>query len=391
MKITIPKKVLPDSGLQLFSLLMICMAVILLPFSFDKVDFTVFLTCCLTAIVMYVVNANCKTAEDVKFLLSFVLIGHLIVCAATQYELVTGNHFIVIINDYYDKMGQGNAFGFQGNINDNATVLITGMFSSLYFLKRKPILAGAIVLWTVYLIYCIGSRLSIITLLCIAIIAVGVILLGKAAERGNKATRLILYLMALMAVAVAALTIDTSSFLNAVSNSENYFADANRILFMREALKKTVGYSFFLGNGAGVTQHLIGGFSIHCVLIEIMCDYGIVTLIPLLILISKLLTSFVAQISTKRKIFITGFAATFTIMSFCSSSMLHILEPWIIMAIVWRFYLISCKEASAEAEEMGKNGRKAVPEAYNRNTRERGLKDLYKKTGRNIKQREQEG
>lgn len=348
MKIVIPTKLTSNKEMQVFVVVTFLMATILLPISIPKATTQPYVNCCLTLLLLWTVYANGKTVEDVEFILKFVFIGLLIVCGVTQYELITGNHFVEIISEYYERMGKDNAFGFQGNINDNATVLVTCLFSALYFLKKQPILMGGVIAWTVYLVYCIGSRMAIIAVLSIVIVAVVVVLLGKVAEYNGSVTKVILYLLILLAAVLLILTIDSSKFLNMISNAQDIDSDATRVRILNDATKTTLKNSFFLGNGSGMTQYLIRA-SVHSALIEVLCDYGIFAVIPLVVLLAKLLTSFVYRIAIGKKIYITGFAVVFVLMSFCSSSMLRIQEAWIVLALVLRYYHLECVKKDTSA------------------------------------------
>lgn len=338
MKISLSGKLHTGKLPQLFALIMIVMAVVLLPLSVSAVGFSAFINCITTAVVILVVYANCKTAEEMEALFKYIFIGHLVVCCATQYELVTGNHFIEIVSDYYDRIGQGNAFGFQGNINDNATVLVLCLFSAIYFWKKRPVFVTAVVIWTIYLVFCIGSRMSILAILSIVFVAVLVLLFGKIAEQRKHISKVVFPAAVVIVAIIMVFILDDTAFLDIVSNEGNYSADADRIGFLRDAFVSTAGHSLFLGNGAGMTQHLIGGRSIHSALVEVLCDYGIFTLIPLLILLVKLGMSFIERVPVWEKMFFTSFTVVFIIMSFCSSSMLHILEPWMLLVLVWKYY-----------------------------------------------------
>lgn len=322
------------------SLLWIIVATIHFLFSFKVVGSQSYLYCVVTGLIVIVVSMCCKSKKDTELLLKYAYIGVLITCVACTIELITGVHYIPT-NDYYSRMGNGNTFGFQINVNDNASLLSASLFVPLYFIKRKPVLNSILVVWILFLLVKIESRLGLISVFASALFAVGVYLFNFINKSGRQILGAIFTFTMLIVVFLLFAFLNEQIFLRYISDSINYTSDSQRIMIIKSALSNTEFLGFIFGNGAGVTQEVIG-YSIHCLFIEVLCDYGVFVAVWLFSFIFRMFRAYRSNCSNLLKIYVVSFSMCFSLLSFCSSSMIRIRSIWAVFCLIWCSYQISC-------------------------------------------------
>ena len=350
-KIVLPKFLSIDDIGQ-FAVFWGLVASALLPFSMRKVGMQPYLYCLATALVIFVINDCAKTETELDYLFYYAVIGLLIACIFSTFELVTGTHFIKM-DAYYQRMGNNNAFGFQVNVNDNASLIAVGLFAPIYFWKRKPFMSTIIIFWAVGLLAMIGSRMALLSVLLIPFETILLKMVGKLTSQN----RVIIKIISIVTIVVALILIfgvfNTESFLKLISDNENYAYDAARLQFMENAIKTITGFSVLFGNGSGVTVFNIGK-SVHCVFLEILCDNGVFVFIWLMSLMGRQLFAFAEDIKTSRMLFVTEFLITFTLIGFCSSSMLRIRPIWMMWALVWKYYKLALPKKNMSNDDFTK-------------------------------------
>ena len=306
---------------------------------------TPYLYCISTVLIIININNNSSSLHHIEILYRFAYLGLIITCIVCSVEFLTGTHFIKIYNDYYVRMGRGNSFGFQVNINDNASCLTACMFVPLFNFNRKRRLNTIILIWIVALLIMIGSRLALIAMISIFCMYILVSLTNKLDDIAGHQLGVIVFLIGLLAIIVFAGTITTQRFLSIISDEANLNYDLARLMFMKKALQKTDALGLLIGNGAGVTQQRIG-YSIHCVFVEILCDYGVFVFSWLFYFLIKMAFSFTDSICIATKRYTSSFAICFILLGFCSSSMLRIRTIWAVFSLVWCNYRMKSIEVS---------------------------------------------
>lgn len=338
------------SRIETFSVVLILFATITIPFSLRSVGSQPYIKTVVTALIMLVVAKNIIDEESFELILKYVLVGIIITVAASGYELLTGHHFFakVLTNERLLRMGRGNAFGFQINVNDNASLMALSIFITIMCLRSRKINYRIIIIGIAVALLIITSmidaRLPILALFAVAVEYVILLVVSKH-TRGNVSKVVIAFI--LIASCLIFFSVYTfSGVLTLLSNDQSYQYDAARVYFITSSLKTITPMSLLFGHGCGITQELIGGYSIHSVLIELLCDNGIVAAFCFVGLIIRLQFSFADQISRQKGMFIACFATAFILISFCSSSMLRIRSIWVYFALICRYYSLSLYENS---------------------------------------------
>lgn len=338
------------SRIETFSTILIVLATITLPFSVRTVGTQPYIKTVVTALIMLVVAKNIYDEESFELVLKYVLIGIIITAAASGYELITGHHFFakVLTNDRLYRMGRDNSFGFQVNVNDNASLMALSVFISTFLLraKRKRVLSIALIVILLGITATIDARLPLLALFAVAIEMVVLIVISRLKK--GAMPKIVVGTIVFVTCIIFFSIYSVSGILSLLSNNQSYQYDAARLSFMSSAVKTISPISFLFGRGCGVTQELIGGYSIHSVLIELLCDNGILAAACFMYLIIRLQFSFADRISSFRSILFPCFATAFFLISFCSSSMLRIRSIWVYLVVVWQYYMLGL----FETEEM---------------------------------------
>ena len=330
------------NNLSHFAVLWAVLATFLFLFTISKVGTQPYLYCIASALIVYVVANSAKDKESTDILFKFAYVAIVFTCIVCVFELITGIH-IIRTDEYYTRMGTGNSFGFQVNVNDNASLLVMSLFAPLYFFKRRKVLNIMVLLLLGYLIVRIGSRLAILSALGGLIVAMMTSVTALVDRKGNRFLTISLFFGGLAAIVLLIATLDSQKFLSVISDTGNYANDMARIVFMQRALNRTNLLGYLVGNGAGVTQMKVG-YSIHSMFVEILCDYGIFVTAWFASFPIKLLLSFNKSIKTSSKMYLVSFALCYVMISFCSSSMLRIRGIWVLFSLGWSYYQVLLRE-----------------------------------------------
>ena len=328
-----------DKTIIFFAIFWLIVASVLLLFSYSRVGFHPWIYAAESALILIIITENVQNGYDWEKFIVYVFIAHILTCAFSTYELATGTHFLKYIDTYYLRMGLNNAFGFQVNINDNASVVAVGLFAVLPFLKKKKKLSIAVLIWSYYLLYRLGSRMCLLTCYVVIILAVLLFVANSIISSKRIKSFFTFFFVIIIIIIFTIVLVNENVFLSIFSDDINFVSDAARIEFMKESLSVTASNSLFLGNGPGVTSALIGK-SIHSMPVEILCDYGIGVFAFFMYILIKMGTSFSIIGQLKSAIYITCFACAFFFLSFCSSSALHIRFLWVVFALVWKWYAL---------------------------------------------------
>lgn len=324
-------------------------ATIMLPFSMRAAGtrpYTYALITCLTISIVYLSIDN---DEDAEFLMKYAMVGVFATILVTLFELQTGNH-LYQFNDYYTRIGRNSAFGFQVNPNDHATVLVTCVFIIIFFLKRHKILSSVLIALIVLLTMRVRARLAIYTLIAIGIEALILLAVSRIAGKRKGASKFLNVFVFIFLGLVVGLSFSVDSFLQLFSSSQDYLIDYNRFILIRRALSTISPLTLLFGRGSGVTMILLGNLNIHSVLVEILCDNGILVLAWLLFFVFRLFFSYTDDIERGKKIIFPCFATAFLLLCFESSSMLRIHPIWMVFAVMWRLYLITLYDKKESAD-----------------------------------------
>lgn len=327
------------SDLSHFSIFLILCATVVIPIVYGRVGTQPYFYCVVSSLIIFVISNYSKDDNSIELLANYAFVGLILTCVISTYELITHTHFIKL-NEYYARMGIGNAFGFQVNINDNASLIAICLFSVYFVYRKKKILSIIIAIWSLCLIQIIDSRLVLLSIICTLMTAIVVIVFGKILSYYKQMTNLLFFLGVGVIVLLFISFFSVDSFIYYISDSSNYKNDFARVDFMESAIKSIIGPQFLFGNGAGVTVEKIG-YSIHSLLVELLCDYGIFVFVWFMYFLIKLILSFSEKISVSSKSFITSFTVAFILISFCSSSMLRIRPIWMMFSLVWNYYRIT--------------------------------------------------
>ena len=330
------------SRVETFPFLLIIFSTITLPFSIRIVGTQPYFKTVVTALIMLVVAKNIYNEESFEQILEYALIGIIITAAACGYELLTGHHFYakVLIDERLYRMGRNNSFGFQINVNDNASLIALSIFIAVLYLRNKGIIKKVLIATLALILFlimtAINSRLVLLAFMVVGIEAIVLLLISRY-TKGTVPKFVVSLLFALLCILYFS-SFTITGFLNTFSSSAYYNQDLDRILFMQWSLKTISPISLLFGNGCGVTQQLIGGSSIHAVIVEFLCDNGIIVILCFMNLIIKMLLSFADNIKLRIGVLLSCFATAFIFISFCSSSMLRIRSIWVYFVVFWKLY-----------------------------------------------------
>ena len=333
--------------IERFSFFLILFSTITLPFSLSRVGSLPYIKILVNALMMLIVASNITDLESFNLVMKYFLVGIIITAIASGYEIITGHHFYTktLIDDRLYRMGRGSAFGFQINVNDNSSLISLCVFIPILFLRRKSVflklVAIGMIAVLVGLAVTINARLPVLALVIVAVEAVALLLVSRYTK--GAVHKFIVGLIFFVALVLFFASFSATSFLGIISSSQTYQYDYARLMFIQSAFKTITPISFIFGNGSGVTLNMIN-FSIHSVLIELLCDYGIIVAISFILLIIRLQFSFADNIDHFSSIYFPCFATAFFMISFCSSSMLRIYPVWLLLVIVWKKYVFDLKE-----------------------------------------------
>ena len=336
------------SRIETFPTMLILSSTITLPLSVQSVGTQPYFKTVVTALIMLVVAKNIYDEESFDRILKYTLIGIIVTAAACGYELITGHHFFakVLTNEMLYRMGRDNSFGFQINVNDNASLTALSVFivflclKNKGFIKRLFFIALALIMFTTTL--AIGSRLVSLAFAAVLVEFILLLLISRY-TKGTMPKIIIGTIFVILCVLYLA-SFSVTSFLNSFSSTAYYNQDLGRILFMQWSLRTITPLSLLFGHGCGVTQQMIGGSSIHSVIVELLCDNGIILAFCFIYPIIKIQLSFSDKINRASGIILSCFATAFFLISFCSSSMLRIRSIWVFLVIVWKYYKIKVFE-----------------------------------------------
>lgn len=329
------------SRIETFATFLIIFATLTLPLASRSVGNQPYTKIVVTALIMLVLAHNCNDEESVDLMLKYALIGIIITAITSGYELVSGQHYYakVLLDSRLFRMGVGNSFGFQINVNDNASLVSLSIFPVLIVLKKSRavmrFVCVAVICALLFIATGINSRLALLALM-IAGFEFFLLLLISRYTKGRVSKVIFAILLVTCCVFFFA-SFSSSNFLDIISDSQNFDNDNSRLLFMYWALKSISPVSFVFGNGCGVTQQIIG-YSIHSVPIELLCDYGIIVAASFMYYIVKMEYAFTERINRFYNIVFPCFATAFFFVSFCSSSMLRIRPLWCYLIIMWKLY-----------------------------------------------------
>lgn len=329
------------SQIETFAMVLILFATIMLPFSSKIAGTQPYTKLVVTALIMLVVAQNSNEKESLDLILRYILIGIIITVVTSGYELVSGHHYYakVLSDDRLFRMGRESSFGFQINVNDNASLVSLSVFPIMIYLKKSRsamrVLCIGIICALIFIAVGINSRLAMLALM----IATFEFLLLMIVSRYTKGSvsKVVFTIILLVCCAVFFASFSSSSFLRVVSDSQNFDDDYSRLLYMYWSLKTISPISFVFGNGCGVTQQIIG-YSIHSVPIEFLCDYGVFVVTCFMYYIIKMEYAFTERINKFYSMIVPCFATAFFFVSFCSSSMLRIRPIWCYFVIMWKMY-----------------------------------------------------
>lgn len=337
------------SRVETFPSLLIIFSTITLPFSIGIVGTQPYFKSVVTALIMLVVAKNIYDEESFERILKYALIGIIITAVACGYELLTGHHFFakVLTNEMLYRMGKNNSFGFQINVNDNASLVALSIFIAVLCLRNKGIIKRVLIAILVFILFliitAINSRLVLLASIVAGIEAVVLLLIARY-TKGTIPKFVVGLLFALLSILYFS-SFTITGFLNTVSSSAYYNQDRARVFFMLWSLKTISPISLLFGNGCGVTQQLIGGYSIHAVIVEFLCDNGIIVVLCFMNLIIKMLLSFADNIKLRIGVLLSCFATAFIFISFCSSSMLRIRAIWVYFVVFWKLYSLQFSQS----------------------------------------------
>ena len=333
--------------IESFSFLLILFATITLPFSLNRVGYLPYTKILVNALMMIVVASNITDLESFDLVMKYFLVGILITATASGYEIITGHHFYAktLINDRLYRMGRGSAFGFQINVNDNSSLISLCVFIPILLLRRKSMFLKLVTIGMIALLgglaVTIDARLPLLALAIVAVEAVALLLVSRYTK--GVAHKFIVGLIMVVALVLFFASFSAAGFLSIISSSQTYQYDYARLMFIQSAFKTITPISFIFGNGSGVTLNMIN-YSIHSVLIELLCDYGIIVTISFMYFMIRLQFAFADKISHFSSIYFPCFATAFLMISFCSSSMLRIYPVWLLLVIVWKKYVFDLDE-----------------------------------------------
>lgn len=322
-----------------YSFFWIIVASILLIFSIKVVGIQPYLNCIITALIIIVIDKVAVDTKSTEILFKFALFGLIFTCFVCTLELLTGVHYIYT-DEYYFRLGLNNTFGFQVNINDNASLLVICLFVPLCFIQKNEkrlsfvLLNFIVIVWSLCLILRIGSRAAIMAVIVGILVAIFAIGLSFLSRRTQKAGLSFVLGACIVVVIIFFLFNDTESLMLIISNPLAFASDMARLSFLRDALGNTDVIGFLIGNGAGITQNSIGN-SIHSVFVEVLCDYGVFVFAWLCFFVASLFFSITTKLKLIDKMYFSSFSICFIIVGFCVSSMLRIRTIWAIFTLVY--------------------------------------------------------
>lgn len=328
------------SNLSSFGLFWILVASVMLPFSVRTAETRPYIYALITGLSIIIIVSTIRDLKDIELLMKYAMVGVAATLLVTGFELYTGRHLFQF-NEYYTRLGRNSAFGFQVNPNDHATVLVACVFVVLFFIKEHKIIATVFIALLVGAALRVGARLAVYTLLVIGIEAVILALITRLSRKHSAATKILNIFIFIFLGLAFILSFSVEGLLGIISSSQDYLMDFNRFVLMRRALETITPLSLLLGHGSGVTMIMLGNLSIHSVLVEILCDNGVIVVLWLLFFVIKLFFSYTDDIPRRFKILLPCFATAFVFLCFESSSMLRIHPVWMLLAVMWKMYLLS--------------------------------------------------
>ena len=340
------------SRIETFPILLIIFSTFTLPFSFGSVGTQPYFKTVVTALIMLLVANNIYDEKSLELVMRYALIGVIITAVACGYELYTGHHFYTraLTDERLFRMGKNNSFGFQINVNDNASLMALSVFIVIIYLKGKSFISKVFLEFLAFVLLmitsAIGSRLVFLTLIVVSIEAVILLLISRYTK--GKVPRFIIGALIVIICGFYLILFNVTGFLNSVSSAAYYNQDYARVHYMQWSLKTITPLSLLFGHGCGVTQQLIGGYSIHSVLVEFLCDNGIIVASYLINLIIQIQFSFSDKINRIYGNFLSCFATAFVFISFCSSSMLRIRSVWVYLVIMWKLYSLQLSQSDSD-------------------------------------------
>ena len=335
-------RIIQFSRVETFSSLLILFSIVMLPFSLGIAGSQPFFKTVVTALIMLVVAKNIYDNQSFEQVLKYVLIGIIITIAVCGYELITGRHFFakVLTDERLFRMGRDNSFGFQINVNDNASLVALSIFPVLLLFQHKKFITRlfsvGLLIALLAIAISIDARLPLYALIIVAIEALTLFFIFRHAK--GTVPKFVVGFVFLIACIIFFASFSASGFLGLISNSQSYLNDYTRLLYMQWSLKSITPFSILFGHGCGVTQSLIGGSSIHAVIVELLCDNGIFVAICLLLIILKLQLAFADKVGRFDGVFFSCFATAFFMISFCSSSMLRVRAVWVFLVLIYKLY-----------------------------------------------------
>lgn len=327
------------SNISSFGLFWILVASVMLPFSVRTAGTRPYVYAVITGLSIIIITSSISGLEDIELLMKYAMIGVITTILVTGFELYTGRH-LYQFNEYYTRLGRNSAFGFQVNPNDHATVLVSCVFIVLFFIKKHKIISTTLIVLLVGATLRVGARLAIYTLLVIGVEALILVLITRLSGKRSGVTKFLNVFIFVFLGVTFILSFSVEGFLGIVSSSQNYLMDFNRIILMRRALGTISPLSLLLGHGSGVTMITLGNASIHSVLVEILCDNGVIVVLWLLYFVIKMFFSYTNDIPRVFRIYLPCFATAFVFLCFESSSMLRIHPVWMLLAVMWKLIQI---------------------------------------------------
>ena len=328
------------SNLSSFGLFWILVASVMLPYSVRTAGTRPYVYALITGLSIIIIVSTIRDLKDIELLMKYAMLGVIATIIVTGFELYTGSH-LYQFNEYYSRLGRNSAFGFQVNPNDHATVLVVCVFVVLFFIKEHKIISTVLIALLVGATLRVGARLAVYTLLVIGIEALILALITRLSGKHSGATKFLNIFVFIFLGLAFILFFSVEGFLGVISSSQDYLMDFNRFVLMRRALGTISPLSLILGHGSGVTMVMLGNVSIHSVLVEILCDNGIIVALWLLYFVVRMFFSYTDDIPKVFKILLPCFATAFVFLCFESSSMLRIHPVWMLLAVMWKMYLLS--------------------------------------------------
>ena len=330
-----------------FAVFWLVVATIMLPFSMRIAGTRPYTYALITCLTILIITLSIENDDDLYLIMKYAMIGVLITLIVTGYEIYTGNH-LYRFDEYYTRLGRNSAFGFQVNPNDHATVLVTCVFIVIFFIRKHKVISTALIAMTVALTMRTGARLAVYTLFVIGIEVLVLALVSRLSARRAGVSKFInVFIFVFLGIALL-MSFSVDRFLQMFSSSQEYLIDYNRFILMGRAFGTISPLSFLLGNGSGVTMVRIGNVNIHSVLVEILCDNGILVLVWLMYLVGRLFFSYTDDISKGKRILFPCFATAFVLLCFESSSMMRIHPIWMMLAVMLKVYLLEINRSATD-------------------------------------------